>query len=173
MPFTVPDLKYAFDALEPHIDAQTMQIHHDKHHGAYVTNANKALESAPNLANASVEELLANAVLQGPGKHSYGNPQQCRRTRQPQPVLGNPGPESWWRARRVAGPGDQQHLYQLCKFQGEVFSGCNHSLWIRLGVACGVRRKAGALHRQPTRTRRSCKGTCRYSDWMSGSTPTI
>jgi len=66
MPFTVPDLKYAFDALEPHIDAQTMQIHHDKHHGAYVTNANKALESAPNLANASVEELLANECSKVP-----------------------------------------------------------------------------------------------------------
>jgi Fe-Mn family superoxide dismutase len=46
MPFTLPNLPYAFDALEPHIDAQTMQIHHDKHHQAYVTNANKALENS-------------------------------------------------------------------------------------------------------------------------------
>src|SRR2546422_11036046 len=60
MPFTVPSLPYAFDALEPHIDKMTMEIHHDKHHGAYVTNLNKALESAPNLASKSVEELLAN-----------------------------------------------------------------------------------------------------------------
>jgi len=44
MAFTLPNLPYSFDALEPHIDAQTMQIHHDKHHQAYVTNANKALE---------------------------------------------------------------------------------------------------------------------------------
>jgi Fe-Mn family superoxide dismutase len=44
MPFSLPALPYAFDALEPHIDAQTMQIHHGKHHQAYVTNANKALE---------------------------------------------------------------------------------------------------------------------------------
>ncbi|HEY2840079.1 MAG TPA: superoxide dismutase [Mn], partial [Pirellulales bacterium] len=43
MAYTVPDLPYAFDALEPHIDAQTMQIHHDKHHAAYVTNLNNAL----------------------------------------------------------------------------------------------------------------------------------
>ena len=42
--FTVPPLPYAFDALEPYIDAKTMEIHHDKHHGAYVTNLNKALE---------------------------------------------------------------------------------------------------------------------------------
>src|SRR6266851_4895983 len=60
MPFTVPSLPYAFDALEPHIDKMTMEIHHDKHHGAYVTNLNKALESAPDLASKSVEELLAN-----------------------------------------------------------------------------------------------------------------
>jgi len=44
MPFTLPNLPYAFEALEPHVDAQTMQIHHDKHHKAYVDNANKALE---------------------------------------------------------------------------------------------------------------------------------
>ena len=60
MPFTVPPLPYAFDALEPHIDKMTMEIHHDKHHAAYVTNLNKALESAPDLAGKTVEELLAN-----------------------------------------------------------------------------------------------------------------
>src|ERR1700747_3666010 len=60
MAFTLPALPYAFDALEPHIDKLTMEIHHDKHHGAYVTNLNKALESAPELANKSLEELLAN-----------------------------------------------------------------------------------------------------------------
>jgi superoxide dismutase, Fe-Mn family len=60
MAFTVPPLPYAFDALEPYIDKQTMEIHHDKHHGAYVTNLNKALESAPDLHNKTIEELLAN-----------------------------------------------------------------------------------------------------------------
>ena len=60
MPFSVPPLPYPSDALEPHIDKLTMEIHHDKHHGAYVTNLNKALESAPNLASKTVEELLAN-----------------------------------------------------------------------------------------------------------------
>jgi len=60
MPFSVPPLPYPSDALEPHIDKLTMEIHHDKHHGAYVTNLNKALESAPNLAGKTVEELLAN-----------------------------------------------------------------------------------------------------------------
>ncbi len=62
MAFTLPDLPYAFDALEPYIDKMTMEIHHGKHHGAYVTNLNKALESAPALAGKSVEELLANGA---------------------------------------------------------------------------------------------------------------
>jgi Fe-Mn family superoxide dismutase len=60
MPFTLPALPYASDALEPHVDKMTMEIHHGKHHNAYVTNLNKALESASNLADKSVEELLAN-----------------------------------------------------------------------------------------------------------------
>src|SRR5437868_12808147 len=58
--FTVPPLPYPFDALEPHIDAKTMEIHHDKHHGAYVTNLNKALEGHANLQGLSIEELLSN-----------------------------------------------------------------------------------------------------------------
>lgn len=60
MPFTLPALPYPADALEPHIDKMTMEIHHDKHHGGYVNNLNKALESAPELAGKSLEELLAN-----------------------------------------------------------------------------------------------------------------
>jgi len=59
-PFTLPPLPYAYDALEPWIDAQTMQIHHDKHHKAYVDNLNKAIASEPSLAGKSVEDLLAN-----------------------------------------------------------------------------------------------------------------
>ena len=60
MPFSLPALTYASDALEPYIDKMTMEIHHDKHHGGYVNNLNKAIESVPNLAGKSVEELLAN-----------------------------------------------------------------------------------------------------------------
>src|SRR5476651_1563282 len=60
MAFTLPPLPYAPDALEPFIDKTTMEIHHGKHHNAYVTNLNKALESAPELAGKSLEELLAN-----------------------------------------------------------------------------------------------------------------
>jgi Fe-Mn family superoxide dismutase len=56
----LPALPYAPEALEPHIDKMTMEIHHGKHHAAYVNNLNKALESAPDLAGKTVEELLAN-----------------------------------------------------------------------------------------------------------------
>src|SRR5262249_15125398 len=58
MPFELPKLPYAFDALEPHIDAMTMQIHHDKHHQAYVDNLNKALADQPDLQKKSIEDLL-------------------------------------------------------------------------------------------------------------------
>ncbi len=60
MAFTLPQLPYGFDALDPHIDAQTMQIHHGKHHQTYVTNLNAAIEKAPELQNQSIEQLLAN-----------------------------------------------------------------------------------------------------------------
>ena len=63
-PFTLPEVGYPYDALEPHIDARTMEIHHSKHHAAYTTNLNKALESHPDLQKKSVEQLVTdlNAV---------------------------------------------------------------------------------------------------------------
>lgn len=66
-PFELPPLGYAFDALEPAIDAQTMEIHHDKHHGAYVKNLNTALENAGNLQNKDIVALLQdiNSVPEG------------------------------------------------------------------------------------------------------------
>jgi superoxide dismutase, Fe-Mn family len=60
MAHTLPPLPYPTNALEPHIDAQTMEIHHGKHHNAYVTNLNAALEKAPELADKSLEDLLRN-----------------------------------------------------------------------------------------------------------------
>lgn len=58
MPYSLPPLPYDYNALEPHIDEQTMRIHHDKHHGAYVNNLNAAVEKHAQLQNKSVEELL-------------------------------------------------------------------------------------------------------------------
>jgi Fe-Mn family superoxide dismutase len=76
MPFTLPDLPYAYDALEPTIDARTMEIHHSKHHQAYVTNANNAL-AGTDLENASVEEVLKSISKlpqdkQGPVRNNAG-----------------------------------------------------------------------------------------------------
>ena len=59
-PFTLPKLAYAYDALEPHIDAKTMEIHYTKHHQTYITNANAALASQPTLQKMSAEEILRN-----------------------------------------------------------------------------------------------------------------
>lgn len=59
MAYTLPELSYAYDALEPYIDVETMHLHHDKHHNTYVTNLNAALEKYPELAEKSVEELIA------------------------------------------------------------------------------------------------------------------
>src|SRR5467141_36639 len=60
MAYELPPLPYPKSALEPHIDAQTMEIHHDKHHAAYVTNVNKAIAGKPDLEKKTVEELISN-----------------------------------------------------------------------------------------------------------------
>jgi Fe-Mn family superoxide dismutase len=77
MAHTLPPLPYDAAALEPHIDAQTMQIHHGKHHNAYVTNLNAALEKAPEAASRSLEELLAGLnglpeAVRGPIRNNGG-----------------------------------------------------------------------------------------------------
>lgn len=60
MAYTLPSLSYAYNALEPHIDARTMEIHHTKHHQAYINNVNNALKGKADLENKSVEDLIAN-----------------------------------------------------------------------------------------------------------------
>jgi len=60
MAYELPPLPYGYDALEPYIDARTMEIHHDRHHAGYVNNVNKALEGHPQLANMSIEDLMRN-----------------------------------------------------------------------------------------------------------------
>lgn len=59
MTYTLPDLPYAFDALEPYIDEETMHLHHDKHHNTYVTNLNAAIEKHPELGEKTIEKLLS------------------------------------------------------------------------------------------------------------------
>ncbi|GGI64512.1 MULTISPECIES: superoxide dismutase [Enterococcus] len=60
MTYQLPKLPYAYDALEPHIDVETMHLHHEKHHNAYVTNLNVAIEKHPELGEKSIEELISN-----------------------------------------------------------------------------------------------------------------
>lgn len=71
MAFKLPDLPYSFDALEPHIDAQTMEIHHDKHHGGYVTKLNNAIEGTPQ-ADMSLDELMKNVGSLSAGVRNNG-----------------------------------------------------------------------------------------------------
>jgi Fe-Mn family superoxide dismutase len=71
MAFKLPDLPYSFDALEPHIDAKTMEIHHDKHHGGYVTKLNNAIEGTPQ-ADMSLEELMKNVGSLSTGVRNNG-----------------------------------------------------------------------------------------------------
>src|SRR3954452_100043 len=77
MAFTLPPLPYPADALEPSIDKTTMEIHHGRHHKAYVDNLNKALESAPDLQNKSIDDLLRDfksvpAAIQGAVRNNGG-----------------------------------------------------------------------------------------------------
>ncbi|MCB0395660.1 MAG: superoxide dismutase [Flavobacteriales bacterium] len=71
MAFTLPSLPYAFDALEPHIDARTMEIHHGKHHNGYTTNLNAAIQGTP-LENSSIEEILAGVSKHSPAIRNNG-----------------------------------------------------------------------------------------------------
>ena len=85
MPYEVPDLPYAYDALEPHIDEATMRVHHDKHHQAYVDKANAALEGTE-WADSDVEDVLRN-LSSLPGDKQGAGPQQRRRPLQPLALL--------------------------------------------------------------------------------------
>ena len=98
MPFELPDLPYAYDALEPHVDAETMRIHHDLHHKAYVDNANAAL-AGTEWADRPVEQILGDLDVD-PGGKAGGRAQQRRRPREPQPLLADHEPR---RRRRPDG----------------------------------------------------------------------
>jgi len=153
MPFTLPQLGYAFDALDPYIDKMTMEIHHGKHHNAYVTNLNKALESAPALAGKTVEELLANncaivpenirtAVRNNGGGHI--NHSMFWKIMGP----GAGGAPVGNVARRSSAPS------AVREFQGEVQPGCGHALRLRLGLAAEIGRQTrDFFHSQPGQPR--------------------
>src|SRR5271157_3408621 len=107
--FTVPPLPYSFDALEPYIDAKTMEIHHDKHHGAYVTNLNKALEGHADLQAKSIDDLL---------KGLDSVPQQWRRPLEPFALLAIDEEGRRRRAQGRSGRSHQRELRFLRRVQG-------------------------------------------------------
>ena len=155
MAHQLPSLPYAFDALEPHIDAQTMQIHHDKHHQAYVNNLNAALEEHPDLQAKSVEDLI---------KDLDALPEAIRTA-----VRNNGGghanhslfwtimaPNGGGEPTGKAGRGDQRRVRQLRHVQGAVRQGRDR----RGSAAAGrgsCRRQAASWRSRapPTRTARS------------------
>ena len=98
MAFSVPDLPYAYDALEPHIDEATMRVHHDKHHQAYVDKANAALEGTE-WADRDVEDVLTQP-LQPARRQAGPGPQQRRRPLQPLALLADAEPRRRRRAER-------------------------------------------------------------------------
>ena len=104
MPFTLPQLPYAPDALEPHIDKMTMEIHHGKHHNAYVTNLNKALESAPDLAGKTHRRTAGQQLRHRSRKHPHRGAQQRRRPHQPLACSGR----SWARAPAATRPANSR-----------------------------------------------------------------
>ena len=86
MPYSVPPLPYDYAALEPHIDEQTMRIHHDKHHQAYVDKVNAALEGTE-WADTPIEEVIRD-LAEDPRGQARRRAQQRRRASQPHAVLG-------------------------------------------------------------------------------------
>jgi len=124
MAFELPPLPYAANALEPHIDEQTMNIHHGKHHQAYVTNLNKALEAHADLQSKSIEELLSDLSA---------IPEGIRM------AVRNNGGGHWnhtffWKLMTLGGR-DQRQIRQLRRIQGGVQGGGSRSIWLRLGMA--------------------------------------
>ena len=149
MAYEVPPLPYAYDALEPHIDEQTMKLHHDKHHQAYVDKANGALEGTE-LADKPVEEVIAQPL------------RRCPRTSSG-PVRNNGGghlnhslfwesmsPDGGGEPDGDLGRGDRRRVRLLRRLQGAVRGRRRRPVRLRLGVARARRRRAeGDEHAQP------------------------
>ena len=141
MPFELPDLPYAYDALEPHIDAETMRIHHDLHHGAYVDNANAALEGTQ-WVKAPSSRCSANLDVAA-RRQAHRRPQQRRRPREPHPLLADHGPRRRRRPERRPARGDRRRVRQLRRAEGgrdrrrrEAFgSGWTWLVWDGTGLA--------------------------------------
>ena len=134
MTHTLPPLPYAFDALEPYIDAKTMEIHHDKHHAAYVTNLNKALEGNADLQKLSVEELLA----------QINKVPENIRTAVKNNGGGHMNHSMFWKIMKKGGGGEptgdllnaiNSAFGSFADFKTKLGAGCDHPFRFRLGLA--------------------------------------
>ena len=153
MAHEVPPLPYDYNALEPHIDEQTMQIHHDKHHAAYVTNLNAALEKHPELQQKSIEDLLKSinsvpedirtAVRNNGGGHAnhtmFWEIMGPGKGGAPTGALGDAIKSTFGELRDVQEAGERRRREALRQ---------------RLGLADRRRRQAGRSRAPPTRTAR-------------------
>ena len=153
MPYQLPALPYAFDALEPHIDAKTMEIHHDKHHATYVNKLNEALASHPDLQAKPVEDLLRGfdqvpEAIRGAVRNHGG---------------GHANHSLFWEVMGPNGGGDPSGeladalhagLRQLRGLQGEADQRGGQPVRLRLGLAGRERRQARGRSPSPTRTAR-------------------
>ena len=169
MAFEVPPLPYDYRALEPHIDEETMRLHHDKHHQAYVDKANAALEGTEH-ANESPERILTILEELPEDKRTVG-PQQPRRPRQPLALLEDHEPNGGGKpegelARAIEDTfGGVDELKKAVNDAGVNRFGSGWT-WLITTV------RAWLWFRRQTRTHRSWAPTCRCSGSTSGSTPT-
>ena len=153
MAYELAPLPYDYAALEPFIDAETMKLHHDKHHQAYVNNVNAALANHPDLAAKSVDDLIRDLAAD-PRGHPRRRPQQRRRPLQPHHVLEPHGPGRLRRRRRRAHRrhrrADRRRLRRLRGLQEDLQRDHRQAVRLRLGLAGLYRRQAqGHHHRQP------------------------
>ena len=171
MAYEVPPLPYDYDALEPHIDEQTMRLHHDKHHQAYVDKANAALDGhrARRQADRGGHRATSTRVpedKQGAVRNNGG---------------GHLNHSLFWESMSPDGGGapdgdlaqrDRRRVRLLRRLQGAVRGRRRRALRLGLGVARPRRRRAGDHQRRPTRTTRSPTARRRCWATTSGSTPT-
>ena len=171
MAHQLPSLPYAFDALEPHIDAQTMEIHHGKHHQAYINNLNAALEAHPDLQAKSVEDLI---------KDLNALPEAIRTA-----VRNNGGGHAnhslfWTLMAPNAGGAPTGKIAEAINsqfggfdsVQGAVRQGRDRRGSAAAGRGSCRRRASWRSRAPPTRTARSWKARSRSSASTCGSTPT-
>ena len=143
-PFTLPPLPYAYDALEPYFDAETMHLHHDKHHQAYVNNLNAAVAAHSELAGKTVEDLVTNL-------NSW--PEAARAAVRNQGG-GHANHSFWWPTLGKGGAAPTGELAKAIdqssarsRLSGQADCGGHGRLWQRLGLAG----KAARRHRWPSK----------------------